>query len=190
MGKRLGFYVPVFCALPRDPKLHRTAKDLGTKDYDMVRSKIENLWMWTMENHPTGNLGPLTPEEIAEYSNWRGNAEKWRAALINRHWLDLKPDGSYFVHEWELYAGRLLDAIEYNNLCQNARRNQLVQAFEFCHAPSKVAKYNAIQDLIRQGVPEQTIIESAAAGDRQGWDFYSHIKALTPNHKPKVDTPF
>lgn len=183
MGRKLGFYVPIYCVLPRDPKLAKTAKDLKVKDYDMVRVKIENLWLWTMENRPDGTIPDADAADIAEYSNWKGDAKKWLQVLLDRRWLEKRPDGSFYIHEWDLYCGRLLDTIEYNRICVSARRNPLVQAFSFCESPSLVSKYKAIQELLRQKVQEKDILDSAENQERRTWDFYAHIKSLTPNHK-------
>jgi len=53
-------------------------------------------------------------------------------------------------------------------------------AFAFCQTPGPKAKLAAIEDLRRQGVKDETILNSAKDPARQAWDFFDHIRALRP----------
>jgi hypothetical protein len=69
----------------------------------------------------------------------------------------------------------------------------LLALFAFCQTPGPKAKQVAIDDLCRQGVTDQAIIASAKDPARQAWDFFDHIRALRPNHRPAppaIQSPF
>lgn len=191
MGQKPGYFIPLYCGLRDDTKLIRTAMLLKAEDRDLVRAKIENLWMWAMMQRPNGIIeAEMTEDEIASNCNWKGDPKLWLSVLIDRHWLDREQDGSLKIHDWELYGGKLAESREYHRKHAEASRSGLVRVFDRCASPSVVAKAKAIEELQRQGIDDAAIRDSASNPDRKSWDFWAHIRALTPNHKPKIETPF
>lgn len=183
MTQKNGYYIPLYCALRDDPKLIRTAREFGIKDKDLLRAKLENMWTWAMMQRPDGVIeAEMSEEDFAGYCSWTGDPKKWVKILVDRGWLNRQADGSLKIHEWELYGGKLLQAVEFNRLRVAAGRDEVVRAFDRCQIPGQITKYNAIQELRRQGIKDETIIASAADDSRQSWDFWSHVKSLTPNH--------
>ncbi len=191
MGQKVGYYVPLYCGLRDDTKLVLLARKLKAKDKDHVRAKLENLWMWALMQRPDGVIeSALSVEDLAHNCNWQGDAKEWVDALIQYRWLDKRGDGSLKIHEWELYGGKLLQAVAYSREHTSAARNPIVQAFDRIKSPGLVAKARAIDELIRQGLTDKQIVESAIDPARQTWDFWAHIRTLTPNHKPEVKRAF
>lgn len=61
-----------------------------------------------MDYAPTGDLSGFSSQEIAAASEWKGEPDLWLAALNECRWID--PNGT--LHDWEEYAGRLIEARE------------------------------------------------------------------------------
>jgi len=61
---------------------------------------IVSLWCYTAENCPDGNLGDMDATDVADASDWQGDAPGWLNYLIDNRWLDRAIDGLR-VHDWE-----------------------------------------------------------------------------------------
>jgi hypothetical protein len=77
------------------------------------------LWTWALQYATNGSLRRFTDAEIAKaarYDARTGTAAAFVQALVSSGWLDAKPRR---LHDWSLYAGRLLD--------QRARNRERMQ---------------------------------------------------------------
>lgn len=61
------------------------------------------LWTWAFDYAPSGDLSAFEPVEIAEESGWEGDPERFVSALQESGYMDASS-----LHDWEVYAGRLL----------------------------------------------------------------------------------
>ncbi|HYE99338.1 MAG TPA: hypothetical protein VEJ18_10525, partial [Planctomycetota bacterium] len=82
---------------------------------DLVRAKLENLWLTAMDYCPDGRLTvasrPLTADDIAEWSGWHGDATVWLRSLIEAGWIDELQGGvggkTLYLHDWQDYGGKM-----------------------------------------------------------------------------------
>lgn len=88
-------------------KLKRLARELNVHRAQAI-GHLHFLWWWSLDNAPSGDLSALSSVELAEVSEWPGNADKFAAALKACGWVDA--DG--MIHEWMQYAGRLVEERE------------------------------------------------------------------------------
>ena len=87
---------------------------------------LMGLWFFAVSYTPDGNLSRYTPQRIARYCDYEGDAESFCAALVNcgdggPGFLDRCETG-YLVHDWDDYAGLLNDRRERNKEHMRAAR--------------------------------------------------------------------
>lgn len=106
-------WIELHTSLPNHWKLRRLAKKLRVKDRDLVRAKLENLWLWAIEYRENGRLTGLDEAEIAEASHWSGDATLWLRSLVECGFIDKSrggKDGSTLqLHDWWDFAGKLIE---------------------------------------------------------------------------------
>jgi hypothetical protein len=90
--------------LARHPKTIRFAKLLGLSLPEAI-GYLHLLWWWALEYAQDGRLSGYDANEVAAALLWQGPPEQLRDALIAARFLD--KDGH--IHDWEDYAGRLID---------------------------------------------------------------------------------
>lgn len=81
------------------------------------------LWSWALDNAPDGSLSGISSRAIARGADWAGDAEAFVEALISAGWLD--PDRA--IHDWQDYAGRLIERRVSNTERMRAKRAANVQ---------------------------------------------------------------
>jgi hypothetical protein len=72
-----------------------------------VAGHLIYLWLWALDNAPDGTL-PASTRIIARAAGWTANPDNFVAALISAGFID-DEDGTWSVHHWAAYAGKLLD---------------------------------------------------------------------------------
>jgi hypothetical protein len=83
------------------------ARLLGIKRPQAI-GHLHCLWWWTLDNSQDGRLERIAAEDLAEAALWDGDPNEFVAALCQAGFLD--QDGeTLVVHDWDEYAGRLLD---------------------------------------------------------------------------------
>lgn len=112
-------WIEVHQSLPSHRKTSKLMRELGVKTRAQAVGHLVMLWLWALDNAPTGNLRELDPDDVAEAAGWAGDSGKLLAALEKSGYLD--EDGS--VHDWGAYAGRLID-----KRAANAKRNREARA--------------------------------------------------------------
>jgi len=109
-------WIELHQALRKHPKLLHLTSLVGISDKDLVRAKLENLWLEALDYCLNGRLAvaerPLGAAEIADWSGWSGDSALWLRSLIASGWIDEKAGGSggktLYLHDWQQYAGKLL----------------------------------------------------------------------------------
>lgn len=69
---------------------------------------MAKLWTWALDNAQNGDLSGLPSKVIAFGAGWKGNADDFVQAACLSGWLD-ESNGSYILHDWYDYAGRLIE---------------------------------------------------------------------------------
>lgn len=83
------------------------ASKLGLKP-TYAASHIIRFWTWALDNVQDGDLSGLPAEVIAFAADWDGDADTFVKAAIYAGWLD-ETDSGLFIHDWEDYAGKLME---------------------------------------------------------------------------------
>lgn len=83
------------------------AAELGIPDI-YAAAHMAHLWCWAVDNAPTGELTGLPAHVIAKGAGWQGDPEAFLEATIAAGYIDRDGD-RLFLHDWEDYAGRLID---------------------------------------------------------------------------------
>ena len=88
-------------------KICNAAEDLKVEPAHMAGMMVL-LWLWAIDNAPSGSLADLTNGTIARGAMYGGDPETFVETLIRRGLLDDDGDGLQ-IHDWEEHAGNLLD---------------------------------------------------------------------------------
>lgn len=106
--------------LARHPKTKRLARNLECS-VPAALGHLHLLWWWATDYAPDGDLSAFTAEDIADALLWEGDPQTLIEGLQEARFLD---DGLQ-IHDWDDYAGRLIDKREANReRMRRARANQ------------------------------------------------------------------
>lgn len=108
--------------LARHPKTLRLARRLGVSIPAAI-GHLQLLWWWAMDFAPDGSLAGFEAEEIALAVMWEGAPEDLLSGLVAARFVDEAPGGDgYAIHDWDDYAGRLIERRQVNaERMRNAR---------------------------------------------------------------------
>ena len=107
-------WIEVHDTLREHHKTYALADGLNIPLYAAV-GLVVSLWTWTLNNSENGDLSKYPPIAIARACFWDKKPEKLIDVLKSCGFLDENMQ----LHDWQDYAGRLLDKRE-----ANARRNR------------------------------------------------------------------
>lgn len=94
--------------LGRHPKTRRLARMLGISLPAAV-GHLHYLWWWALDFAEDGDLSGYDSYEIAEAAMWEGDPDEIVDALVHAQFLDRTGDGGLVLHDWDEYAGRLIE---------------------------------------------------------------------------------
>lgn len=83
---------------------HRKVKRLALRfgvSRAAIRGHLVTLWLNALNQATDGNLCDWDHGDIAEYSEWGGDAEAWASALIEFCLIDVADDGHLELHNWK-----------------------------------------------------------------------------------------
>lgn len=87
-------------ATPHHPKTRRLKKLIGEAPLYQVVGLLETLWQFAAEYADDGDLGRYSPEEIADWLEWKGDPAELLEHLVAARWLD-RSDGRLVIHDWQ-----------------------------------------------------------------------------------------
>lgn len=90
--------------LARHPKLKQLARRLGTTPRDAI-GVLHLLWWWALDYAQDGDLTRHDPDDVADACWWDGDPAALLGALAAAGFVDA--DGR--IHDWHVYAGKLID---------------------------------------------------------------------------------
>jgi hypothetical protein len=102
---------------------------------------ISHLWTWALDNAPNGELTGLPPRVIAAGAGWTGDPEQFIAAVITSGYVE-RADEALLLHDWDDYAGRLIDRREQQKERMRAARSQRKPASRKGKTPTKPRAHN------------------------------------------------
>jgi hypothetical protein len=100
-------WIEVHQALFTHRKVMHLADQLGIPEVYACAHLI-SLWTWALDNAPDGALN-VRCTIVARASRWMGDADALVHALCETGFLDEDEDGIYYIHDWDDYAGRLVE---------------------------------------------------------------------------------
>lgn len=109
-------WLQVHQELGRHPKIKRLSKALGVTTPTAI-GHLLYLWWFALDYAQDGDISAFSPEEIAEAALWESDASKFLSAMTNCGFIDNSTDGMSAIHDWDDYAGALMDRL-------NAQREQ------------------------------------------------------------------
>lgn len=153
---------------------HRKTFELASRldlDETYAAAHVIRLWTWALDNAPDGSLAGLSDRAIAYGAGWRGDETAFVAALVGSGWLE----DSRQIHDWEEYAGRLVERRE-----ANAERARLARAARRGHQHNSHA--NDVQPT--SGVHADDV---GGLPDRTGPDTTGPDRTPTPQPPPATE---
>ncbi len=66
---------------------------------------VVRLWAWTMRYAARGRLADGARLSVERACAWRGESGELWAALVATGWVDINPDGTAEVHDWNEHQG-------------------------------------------------------------------------------------
>lgn len=143
--------------LAEHPKRKRLSRLLGTSKAATI-GHLHLVWWWAMDYAQDGDLSRYTDDDLADAGGWEGDAIQFVDALIESGFLSEERQ----VHDWDDYAGRLIEKRE-----ANAKRMRDARAKK--DKPSRDARSQNVQ---------RTCDERAA-----------HVQGLHNQTQPNMTTP-
>lgn len=114
--------------LAQHPKTKRMARMLGISTAEAI-GHLFMLWWWAMDYAQDGDLSKYDEFDIADAAQWTGDAKTFLDAVKNcgpgdsSGFIDER-DGGLFLHDWNVYAGRLFNMREQNRERQARHKEQ------------------------------------------------------------------
>lgn len=112
--------------LGRHPKTRKLARALNISRPAVV-GHLHYLWWWALDFAQDGDLSRYDADELAEATLWDGDASEFVEALIAAGFVDRT---TRHLHDWNDYAGKLLDQRKSNARRQADWRNRQKQTTE------------------------------------------------------------
>ncbi|MBR1603162.1 MAG: hypothetical protein IJ667_06970 [Synergistaceae bacterium] len=81
----------------RNHKIKKLERHLGLEG---VKS-LQILWLWAAQNRPSGVLNNMDADDIECDAEWNGEQDAFINELIDLKLIDVAPDGTYLLHDWE-----------------------------------------------------------------------------------------
>jgi hypothetical protein len=106
-------WIEVHQALLTHRKTLRLARLLKMDKFAVV-GRLVALWLWSLDNAPSGNLFNDDIDLLADVMGWESDISTLVDALISSGFIDIDEDGQFSIHDWQDYAGRLIDKREQN----------------------------------------------------------------------------
>lgn len=88
------------------------------------------LWHWCLDYAEDGDLAAYAWEDLADAAMWDGDPDLFVGALLqcgpgdSDGFLEADPDGNLRLHDWNDYAGRLIEQREKNRERQRRHRDK------------------------------------------------------------------
>lgn len=107
------------------PKTRRAARLLGIGTPQLI-GHLHFLWWWAVDYAEDGDLARFDEFDIADAAGWEGDPGQFVAALMQCGPGDSQGfiDPDYTLHDWDDYAGRLIQQREANRERQRRYREK------------------------------------------------------------------
>jgi len=137
------------------------AAELGIDEL-YAAAHMAHLWCWALDNAGDGDISGLPNRAIAFGASWRGDADAFVEACLTAGWLS-DVDGHLVLHDWQDYAGRLLERREKNaERMRSARASKVSKRAEHVH--------NTFKSRAPATVPNRTLPNQTEPKDKNNDD--------------------
>ncbi len=134
---------------------------------------LHRLWWWSIEYAADGDLSRFTDRQVAKGCRWNGDPKRLTAALRDAGFVD--DDGR--IHDWDDYAGKLLDS-----------RRQAAERRAKSRERQKAARL-AGEDGDAAGTPREATTEASAGRDALPYRTVPNRTKNPPVAPPKGGRP-
>ena len=86
-------WIEVHQSLPSHRKTSKLMRELGVKTRAQAVGHLVMLWLWALDNAPTGNLRELDPDDVADAAGWSGPGLRAGSRLHHRPPFPCAPFG-------------------------------------------------------------------------------------------------
>ena len=150
-----------------------------------VVGHLSLLWQWGLDNAPSsGFLGAVSPRVLAIAAQWRGDPDRFTDALVAVHYLDQDVEGRA-LHNWPLYAGRLLE----QRLAERERsRQRRAEAAKATAGQPKDDRQTTVGTVPNPTVPNRTQPEIRDSHESRALTPASFRHFLNRLQEPKANT--
>lgn len=133
--------------LPDHPKIIRLSL-LMKMDRDLVRGKLERLWLWALTNRVDGILSEDDIEVVLPDVMRLGkiSPRKMIEALVGSRLLD-PTEGGYIIHDWDEHAGLVKAAKETSKAKSNDRVKRYRERQKALQSQDDSVTCNALQSV-------------------------------------------
>src|SRR5579862_9310778 len=100
-------WVPIERALFDNHKTIDLSDRLGIPEVYVV-GHLAAIWTWAMDNAKDGVIRGSS-RILAKVARWPGDADAFVEAVYGAGFLDRAPDGTFSLHDWQDYGGKLLE---------------------------------------------------------------------------------
>lgn len=149
--------------IAQHPKTRRLARYLGVSIPDAI-GRLHLLWWWAMNYAEDGDLSGFDPEELADATLWEGDGAALKDALIRSGFLD----ENGHIHDWDDYAGKLIDRRKANADRMRAARASTTSIEGNARATHVRRTQRARVGLPYPTVPDHTLPLEANASSTDG----------------------
>ncbi len=119
-------WIEIHQTLPNHRKTIEAATILGIRPAQMV-GHLVCFWLWALDNAPDGKITSSRVSHrngiVTVMSHWEGNEDEFVNALIEVKFLHEDGD-TLIIHDWQDYAGKLIDARKANRDRQRRYRER------------------------------------------------------------------
>ncbi len=122
-------------SLRSHPKVKKAARLAGVSEKEMIGC-LHYLWWWALDYAPDGDVTKYSPEDIEAAVDWNGTPYVFYNALVdcgfNGHCGLIEKTGEHvLIHDWDTYAGKLIERREANANRMRSTRAKHVQGTLF-----------------------------------------------------------
>lgn len=157
--------------LARHPKTKKIARTLGISLPAAV-GHLHFFWWWAMDYAQDGDLSKYDNDDLADACGWEGDSSALTSALIDSGFID-EEDG-LFIHDWDDYAGRLIDKRKANTERKRKSRSShavVTRDINVSHRATEpnqtIPNHNTPSTRTRDEVSEPTFSEQAFENQHQ-----------------------
>ena len=118
-------WIELHQSLPTHKKTLAAADRLDMPPVHLM-GHLTALWLWVLDNAPDGDITSISARTIARVVQWEGSPDVFLDALIEAGFIACTDEGTV-IHDWNDYAGRLVEKRKANAARMKHKRATHVQ---------------------------------------------------------------